>query len=167
MKQDKDQKEHLPEFLLKLQEEEPFQIPEGYFQQLRQDTWEQLQNQSSSLPGSHVVVRDLKGGKLRSLGWGIAAVAACLAILLMVYPWNQTFIEQTVVGADLTEEEILEYIEVNIDEFNESDLVEADLLQADLLIQNDLFLDASEDAVDGILEELLDEVDVETIDNVL
>jgi hypothetical protein len=159
----KEELQELSPFLLEMKKkEDPFKTPEGYFRRLPGDVLARLHRDKSQayLPAW----LDHLAGNLRTWFWPRYALAFATATVLIVagiFFMQNRAEEFPSVIADLSEEEIDEYIKANIEEFDLALLVEAIGPGPELEVFP--VLDMEEDELEKYLDDILDEIELEEI----
>lgn len=168
----KEELKELSPFLYKLKEKEaPFQVPEGYFNQLQDELLEQFK---PSLEQVHSSRQSWNSQKLLDLiGWMLQprmamAVASVLIVLVAAWfllPTNSGSHNQELSFASLSSEEIRNYIDNNLDDFDEETVKE--VAQDDQNIQWIPQNDIDTEELDRYLDKMIDEIDPRELEELL
>ena len=163
MDKNKNEGAELPKFLEKLKEENPFIVPHNYFRELPDEILGQIKKEEMAASAKLSWSARLKTYlQLLLLPRPVLAIVTVALLIGGLFWWSQNQPETLLATADFDQEEILSYIQQNLDEFNESDFYTDDAAAADLLQES-----FDDDDLIPLLEELIDEVDVETLEDIL
>ncbi len=151
--------EDTPDFLQGLKEENPFVVPHNYFKTLPDQVLDRLREGEESQVQQRVwPVLERWLIALWSPRPALALATVLLAIGAFVFWPSGT--EDAWMAADFSSDEILQYVSQNLDDFEAIDLYDGGEL--DLLGEI-----ISADDVDPYLEDLLEDVDIETLQDIL
>jgi hypothetical protein len=161
MKKEKMDQESLPSFLEELRKDNPFKTPHTYFRELP----DEIMGRVGEVKRSGTETGRLKdwwekwiiGARLQP-AWVIAIVIVISGVFLLQIPQPDSI----PVGGDLTSGEIAEYVQLHIDDFEESDFYQADAIEMDILGET-----FENGVIDPILEDIMDDLDLETLQRVL
>lgn len=147
----------LAELKARKKESKDDSIPEGYFEDFRANFFEQLKAETEEAP--------IQSAKLISLSWRSIAVAASVAVLVISFLASNTFFnadDQANGFADLSMEDMYNYLDDNIEEFEMDEL-------ATIVLENEVddfgIIDVDEDFIDEeyLEDEFLDDFDYEDL----
>jgi len=159
----------LSPFLSKMKEEENgFKVPQNYFKTLPNQVFQKLGSEPSPLstaqnssPGFwnnfNISIQSLLKPK-----YALAFSTVVLMLLVGVFWMNNS--SEPATYANLTSEEIQNYISDNIDEFEEELLVTIDFGFEDIQSSEDIEVD---DYLDEIIDEIIDEIEIEDLEELL
>lgn len=162
-KNQKEKEDQLPTFLQEMRGQNPFQVPPTYFKNLGEETWQRA-NPTRDRKGIRILPQGISSAfkvvirRLRpSLILGAIALLIGLAVL---WPSSSEDAESAMA---LTETEILEYLEANVDDFELSELYDANALTMEG-VSIDMLGDPSQQLdLDPFYEELVEDLDLEDI----
>lgn len=146
--------------LKKIGNEDPFKVPEGYFENLSDSILGKVEGEISSQAPKGRIVR-FRSTWRKPLRYA-AAIALMLAIsVFLVQDRLSTDQGETDWASEISAEEIETYVLENLYEFEEGDF-----LSQDLNLEKDLLENAFDDEeLEALLPEMLDDIDMETIEN--
>ncbi len=153
---------------LKAQEQQP-EVPENYFHTLPNQIWEQIKLE----PASQRVAKQLSiwerflTGLQILLQPRVAVSLATFAVLITasIFLLQPKMDAPMAISGDLTAEDITDYIQDNLHEFDTELLIQATAnLPEDILLPNDEF---SEEEIDKAMDEILDDLDERTLQEML
>lgn len=167
--------ENISPFLAQLRQKETrdFEVPDGYFETIEDNIWARIKAEDEVESWGEVNKNSLNIPTLtwlqRAKYWLLRPqVGISFALILVVVVALNIFVNPTVNDSEnilLTEEDINEYLEDNIDEFSESLLLEGaseELAEADILMEFNLD-DVNIDAYLGEDSEIMDDPMTEEI----
>lgn len=151
---------------LKAKEQKP-EVPENYFHALPEQIWEQIKLQP--MPERVVKQPDFWQKLLNTLRLllqpRIAVSLATFAMLIFIGIYFFQFNESAPAENSLTEEDITNYIKENIHDFDTELLIQATAdLPNESILQSD---DFSEEEINQMMDEILNEVDEKTLEEML
>lgn len=132
-------------------------VPEGYFENFRANFFDKVKEESEDIPS--------KEAKLIRLPWRSLAVAASVAVLVISFWASNAFFNTDAEAngfADLSMEEMYNYLGENIEDFEMEEL-------ATIVLENEVddfgIIDVDEDLIDEefLDEEFLDDFDYEDL----
>ena len=153
------------------EQEEGFKVPEDYFATLTTEIMAQVETprkrEAESLVHKPSWWEKLGLDVLFSLkpGYTLATLAAIALLLLTVTYWPAPLPENTAATTELSEEEVAAYIVANIDDFSLEMIVQA----GDVDLSEELWpvLPEEEAAMDLLIDELLEDMDLEDLEEIL
>ncbi len=149
----------LPDFLETYKHENPFVVPHNYFSELPDKVLDRIKEEKHAS-----LFQRLKDIYRRWALSGILrpalAVASVLLIISVFLLWpNST---DQIAMSQLTQDEVRDYVINNIDEFEEEFFYIEEANDLDLLSES-----LEGDGLEELLDDLLDDIDEETIQNIL
>lgn len=161
MKKEKMDRESLPPFLEEIRKDNPFKTPHNYFRELPDEIMErvgELQRSGTKTTRSKDWWKSWIIGVRLQPAWAMAIIIVIAGVFLV-----QIMRPDSIpVGEDLTSGEIAEYVQLHIDDFEESDFYQEDAIEMDILGET-----FESGAIDPILEDIMDDLDLETLQRVL
>ncbi len=161
MKKEKMDRESLPPFLEEIRKDNPFKTPHNYFRELPDEIMErvgEVQRSRTETGRSRDWWKSWIIGVRLQPAWAMAIIIVIAGVFLVQIPQPGS----VPVGGNLTSGEIAEYVQLHIDDFEESDFYQADAIEMDLLGET-----LESGAIDPILEDIMDDLDLETLQRVL
>jgi hypothetical protein len=160
--QDKRPEEGIPEFLQGLKKQNPFITPHNYFKDLPDLIMQRIQKEAEQKITPSVF--EVLWGFLRPFltpkpAWALALVVivAGISFLDLEKPENALSLED-----DVSMEEISNYVQLHLDEFEEDDFYTTEVAEIDILGES---LDLEQ--MDPMFDGLIDDIDLETIQRIL
>lgn len=151
-----------PSILTKIGNKDPFKVPEGYFEDLSGAIMDKV-NTAQEAPRDEGKIRPLNASWRKPLSYA-AAIALILIVSLFLLQnrhSNDEIAEDWV--QEISLEEIESYVLENLYEFEEDDFLSEDLhLETDILEGS-----FEEGELESLLPEMLDDIDMETIESML
>jgi len=142
--------------------------PEGYFSQLPDQVLSQIKAEASK---GKPVIRFLRVRRLQQITIGIAAVFALLVAGRFLFPGTpggQEFADNasnTWLEADIPKTEIFDYVMNNLDDFDSELIMEAAATAPiDFVLPSSI---SESEELDEMIDQLLEETDLSTIDELL
>ena len=162
MKKQYNKNEDLPEFLRELQGENPFVTPHNYFRELPDQIMQRLHEETRETPQRSIF--EMLQLRLQALltpqpAWALALVVVVAAVFFFD---RETPHEFASVGNEMSTEEIATYVKSNIDDFDEFDFYVTETAEIDILGET---LESLE--VESLMDGLMDEMDLETLQRIL
>ncbi len=159
--------------LAKMQRNNPYRVPVDYFESLEESVMntlaqtQQTRAAAESTPSLLLRLQEFFEGLFApSHRWQLAGVT--VAILTGIFFWlgqgNNEPTRQDLM-ATISPEEAMEYITVNIDEFDEALLENYATEQA--IDLDDPIMDLDDDDVDALIDEIINEMDVDEFEDFL
>lgn len=161
-------KEHSP-FLSKLKEEElPFKVPDRYFQNLQAEVLRQVKAEEAPAKAQKIWLEQL----LEQIKWWLQprpALALASMVLLVAVGLNFLSNNSTATSdfslADLSEEEIRNYVSDNLDEFDLDLILQVNASDPEWELNPTLDLKDAE--LEQYLDEIIDEIEEEDLEDFL
>ena len=153
---------NLPSFLKEMKNESPFMVPEGYFEALSQSIMDEVASEKLVPGHTATAMRSIQSTWMKVLKYAAILVAFSGVTLFL---WKNPQIESisTDWAEGVTNDEIQSYVLENLDQFEVVDFYDQDLdLDIDLLEGS-----FKEDELEEMLPEMLDDIDIETLENML
>ncbi len=161
MKED-NHKIKLPDEVENRKGENPFIVPHNYFKNLPDEILGRIHSEEEEVPKSVSWIQQwIEAISTRIFPRPVMALAIVLLVAIMVW-WPRQKDEQILALQHLEQEEIAAYIEANIDEFNEMDFYTDEAANADPMEES-----LQEDNLAPLVDDLLEDVDIETLENIL
>lgn len=147
-------KDLLPEMLKGSQRRHGFRTPPGYFENLADQIMDQVESQTSE-SNTRII-------SLRSL-WKFG-VAASIAIAIVIWWPRGQQAQEILLAEDFTGKELADYVVQHLDEFDLQDLYLLAPEMDDPVIAD---LEVEEEELHDLLDDLLDDVELQTIHDIL
>ncbi|MBK8502739.1 MAG: hypothetical protein IPL46_11255 [Saprospiraceae bacterium] len=160
MKEDQNH-DRLPDFLREMRNDNPFVTPHNYFKELPDQIMSRIQSDKSGRQVSKwaQLLMAIDRIFIPKLAWALATVIIVTGLFYLNLPrpvatesFNQEF----------SATDIAQYVQTNIDDFDESDFYDHDLEAFDLLGES-----INNEDIDPIFHDLLDDIDLETLQRIL
>lgn len=148
----------LPDFLETYRQKNPFVVPHNYFNELPDKVLERVKEDNHK-SGLYRHLSVIQNWRLREILRPALAVASIIVVIGVFLLWpNAT--DQTM--SQLTHDEVTDYVINNIDEFEEEFFYIEEADDLDLLGES-----LEGDGLEELFHDLLDDIDEETIQNIL
>ena len=164
-------REHSP-FLSKLKDqEEAFKVPKGYFKSLPDEIMRQIKAEENPIsPQSSPSILDQLINQLQWLlqprpALALASIAVLIAIGISFLGSDNIPTTENDLWADISSEEINQYVASNIEDFDTDLLIETGNIDPDWELNT--MEDLEEEELDMIIDELIDDISLEDIEDVL
>lgn len=160
MKQDQNF-ERLPDFLKEMRNDNPFVTPHNYFKELPDQIMSRIQSENSrrQVPKGQQLLSFFGRIFIPKPAWALATVIVVAGLFYINLPRpavTMSFEEE------FSPNDIAQYVQNHIEEFDESDFYHLDFEASDVLIET---LDPEE--IDPIFDNLIDDIDLETLQRIL
>ena len=161
----KEELQEIAPFLANLKKEDPFKTPKFYFERLEDSILEKVQPEKIKMP---VASKQVHSSLISQFGHWVStllqprwAMALALITILAAGSWflkKQQNTETTQTLSEITTEDIHQYVNANIDDFDEELLVEntafeADNAPKDALLEGEIFNDLNDEELEKYLKE--------------
>ncbi len=158
---DEQYNEDLSKRLRALRDENPFSVPPNYFEHLTDNTWKRMDQQRAGQKVSSINV--LGWLKPRGISHWVATAAVTSGLVIASILWFRSGQDASPLD-DISEHEIMEYIQNNLDDFDAEQLYKTDLLSMENLSMEDLLGDQLEGGdLIQVKNNLLEEIEIEDI----
>lgn len=168
----KEELKGLSSMLYELKEQDsPFQVPEGYFKQFQEDLLDQLKEPAGQTSKGRSFWNFPK--LLDQVGWLLqprTALALSSVLVVLVAAWflfrtNITPSGQDLSFAALSIEEIQDYIDNNLDDFDEETVKEVAQDDQNIQMISPNAIDSEE--LDRYLDEMIEDIDLHELEEIL
>lgn len=158
-------KEIAPSLADKLGQKDGFQLPDNYFTFLTESVMEQV-----TLEPTPIQPRAKSGLRKFSLLYNYKLIGSLAAIIVVAFAVFSIFLseghqQESIVLADISPEEAALYIENHIEDFEESLFIAVTPEESILEDQEQLYFNESE--INEYLEDIIEEIDEETLEKLL
>lgn len=149
----------LPNLLEAYQERNPFVVPHNYFKELPDKVLDRIKEEkpSSLLFRLNIVLQQWAQRAILRPALAVASVVVIISVFLL---WPNS--ADQIAMPQLTQDEVMDYVISNIDEFEEEIFYIEEASDLDLLGES-----LEGDDLEELLDDLLDDIDEETIQNIL
>ena len=153
--------ERLPEFLEEMRKDNPFVTPHNYFKELPDQVMVRIQSEKSRSKASnlHQVLSVFDRIFIPKPAWTLAAVIIVASFFYMNRPRPAAI---TLIDQEFTSADLAQYVQTHIDDFDESDFYYQGFEGTDLLAET---LDPED--IDPIFNDLIDDIDLESLQRIL
>jgi hypothetical protein len=154
--------EGIPQFLQDLKKEKPFITPHNYFKELPDLIMQRIQEEEvrKIKPSFAEVLWNLLRSYLSPKpAWALAVMVVVAAVFFfeLEKPSEMLTLEQAI-----STQEISNYVQSHIDEFDEHDFYTTEVAETDFLGES-----VTQEDLDPMLDGLIDDIDLETIQRIL
>ncbi len=151
-----------PSILKKIGNKNPFEVPEGYFDTLADAILDQVDKEKDALPAEGEI-RRLNRPWRKPLSYAAAIALTLIVTFFLLQDRQLPEPPNTDWVSEVSLDEIESYVLENLYEFEEGDFLNEDLdLETDLLEGS-----FEEGELESLMPEILDDIDMETIENML
>ena len=153
--------EELPDFLQEMRRDNPFKTPHNYFNALPEQIMQRIQEESTrtSQKWWQVLYTKWQSRLSPKPAWALAIVVIVAGLVFYNIP--NTDSTQMLAG-DFTSVEIAQYVQNHIDDFEVSDFYAQDMDDMEILGET-----IETDEIDPLLDDLMDDIDLETLQRIL
>lgn len=157
--------ETLPDVLRGMKGSNPFKIPHNYFRELPDQIMSRISREDIQVDDSPRWINLIERWKIwlhPGPVWALVAIVLAAGIFLFRNPQPVMMPVDAIISDAITSVEIAEYVRHHIDDFEESDFYINDPESLDIL--GDTFQSGD---IDPILKDLMDQIDIETLQRIL
>ena len=172
--------EDISPFLAEIKKgKQAFQVPEGYFHKMQNEVLQQVKHNSSSATPSQTFFQKIIADSIRTIQLlaqpRYVMQAATFALLIaagIYFLKTETNISPIKEGsteflADISIEEINEYIEANIDEFELDELIDMATIETNDSYDFTESTQTDNQELEEYIDEIIDEFDIEDLEDIL
>lgn len=172
--------EDISPFLAEIKKgKQAFQVPEDYFHKMQNEVLDQIKHNSSSAAPSQTFFQKIITDSIRTIQlliqprYIIQVATFALLIAAGIYflkpesnisPNDKT---SSVFLADVSIEEINEYIEANIDDFELEELIDMAAIETDDFYDATESIQTTDQELDEYIDGIIDEFDIEELEDIL
>jgi hypothetical protein len=160
MKQDQNH-ERLPDFLREMRRDNPFVTPHNYFKELPDQIMARIQSDKSrkQIPKWQQLLPIIDWIFRPKPAWAMATVIVVAGLLYVNLP---NPVADVSFNQEFSTTDIAQYVQTHIDDFEESDFYRQGFEASDILGES-----LSTEDIDPIFNDLIDDLDLETLQRIL